>query len=189
MAKPKRTSTARPPQERTPDTMSETTTAKKGVESLSELFFNYMDASRDAQLEAQKQYYAALRNYVESVRDSIKEKPVQDAANAYARTLHQGLSSPDNPQYVQTAREYAEAAKEAEIALQKVYQDSYTVFTTEVHQTLTSSAESQKTEVEKFLKSFRDLFCSTDIKNIDAATLARIGQTLLAASWFRAQFG
>lgn len=169
--------------------MAEAAKTKKGVESLSELFFNYLEASRDAHLAAQKQYSAAWRKYLESVRDSLKEKPVQDAAQAFAQTLHPGLSTADAPQVMQAAREYADAAKEAELALSKSFQDSFNALNDDIHQSIVSGAEAQKAEVEKFLKSFQDAFCATDIKNLDAAALAKIGHTMLAASWFRAHFG
>lgn len=169
--------------------MPETAKTKKAVESLSEIFYNYVDASHDAQLVSQKQYYAAWRNYIESVRDSLKEQPLRDAARAYAQTLHRGLSAPDATQYVQTVRQYADAAKAAELALQKLLQDSYNDLIADVRQILTNGADTQRAEVERFLKSFQEALCGVDIKGLDAATLTRIGYSILAASWFRAQFG
>jgi len=169
--------------------MPETTKADKTVESLSDLFLNYVDASRHAQVETQKQYYEAWRKYLESIRDGLKDTPVENATKAYAEMFHRGLANPYAPQDLQTARAFADVAQGAEMSVRKALQDSHNSFQDEIQKTTMEGAESQKSEVENLVKAFRDGFCGMDIKDLDAAKLGRLGYLLLVAAWLRAQVG
>jgi hypothetical protein len=188
MAKSKKTATSQPRKERKPN-MPESRKTTKPVETFSELFLNYADASRHAHVETQKQYYGTWRDYLQSVRDSFKETPVEDAARAYAEMVQRGIANPYDVQSAQTAREFADAAQSAEVALRKALQDCQNTFQDEIQKTAMKASEAQKSEVENLLTGLRDTFCGMDVKDLDAAKLGRIGYLLLVASWLRAQTG
>lgn len=171
--------------------MPESTKSKstKPVETFSELFLNYADASRHAQVETQKLYYGAWRDYLQSIRDSFKETPVEDAARAYAEMLQRGVANPYDLQAAQTAREFVDASQGAEAALRKALQDCQNKFQEEVQKTAMQASEAQKSEVENLLAGLRDTLSGMDVKDMDAAKLGRIGYLLLVASWLRSQTG
>ena len=168
--------------------MAESAKAKKDLESLSELFINYAQASREAYFEAQKQYYSACRNYLETVQGNLKQKPVQEAGRAYAESVHKGWTSGDPQEYNEAVRQYADASQAAATFLQTQLLDSTKALNEEIHKTITAGAEAQKAEVEKLLEAFHDAICNTKAKSLDSATLANLAHATLAAAWLRAQF-
>lgn len=188
MPKSPKTATSQRRKERKAN-MPQTDKTAKPVETFSELFLNYADASRHAQVETQKLYYGAWRDYVESIRDSLKETPVEDAARAYAEMLQRRVANPYDVQSAQTAREYVDAAQGAEASLRKALQDCNNTFQEQIQKTAMQATEAQKSEVENLLTGLRDAFCGMDIKDLDAAKLGRIGHLLMVAAWLRAQTG
>jgi hypothetical protein len=163
--------------------------AEKGIEASSELFSNYVEALRDSQFTAQKQYYAAYRAMIESIQGALREMPLQDAARAYSEGLQSSLAGQDVQKYLETSRQFYDATQDAHRHLERRVLDAYKALTGEMQQIFTNVADVQKTEFGNLLKCVQEAFGRTDVKNLDAATLARVAQTLFAAAWIRAQFG
>ena len=169
--------------------MPETSQTEKGLDTLSELLTQYVEATRDTQVAAQKQYGLACRNYVDALRDSLKETPYQEAARAYVEAVQASWTTQDQAQHLEASRQYATATREAHIFLQRRFQEAYKGFVDEVQRAWTEAGEAQKTGFETFLKSLQDAFGRTDTKRLDVATLARMGQATLAAAYLRAHLG
>jgi molecular chaperone DnaK (HSP70) len=188
MVKAKKHRSPVPSQERRADTVPESTKTKTDLESLPDLFLSYADASRDAHLATQKKYYTAYENYVESIRGSLKEKPLQEAARVYTDEVHGSLVRQDSDQFNRAVLQYADAAQEAQAFLRNSVQDATQVLNKELLQSSQDHAETQKAEIEKFIQSFHAALSKTDPKELDAASLAKVAHTSLAAAWLRAQY-
>jgi hypothetical protein len=168
--------------------MPESSKTKKDPGSISDLVLSYADGCREAYLTAQKKYYTDYQNYLESIRGTLKEKPLQEAARVYAEDLHGSLVRQDADQFNHAVLQYADAAQEAHTFLRSRLQESQKALSNELLQSTKDHAEAQKAEVEKFIQSFQDSLSKTDPKELDAAALAKIGYTSLAAAWLRAQY-
>ena len=166
--------------------MPESHHADKSSEMLPDAANKYAEAVDDAQHDAQKKYRAAWRNYLESLKDALDQPKIQEAALAYAESVQKSLAHQDSQRYLEAVRQYATAAQEAQEVLQTRWKEAYVKWMAEVQEASAHVASTQKAQFENYVKALQHAFSQADARQVDAVTLARMGNATLSAAAVRA---
>jgi hypothetical protein len=158
----------------------------EGLDTLTELFSKYVEAVRDSQLNAQKQYIGAHRTYLEALQSSMRDARSEDVIRAYADAAAAAWARQDAEGYLESCRQYASALQEAQVLLHRSLRDGYEQLMGEIADTSQTASDALKSEYERFIRGLQGAIAATDTTTTDPATLARLGQTLVAAAWMSA---
>lgn len=191
MAKSKAITTAQPPSSGPKSERSRREAAVPTSEQATSSYslFNaaatFAEAMADAHHEAQKQYRAAWQSYLHSVQVALDPDAVREAAHAFSAGVQKSIANQDSREYLETARQFSTAAQQAQEKAQTRVKDAYTKWIDEAQQAYAKNSGTLKAEFENYLKALQAAFSQADASQVDAATLARIGQATLAAALLR----
>jgi hypothetical protein len=155
-------------------------------DSLSNAAATFAEAITDAHHEAQKQYRAAWHTYVHALQGALAPDPLQEATRTFTAGVQKSLSNLDSREYLESARQFSAAAEQAQEKARTRVKDAYTKWVEEVQQVHSRNSGIQKSEFENYVKALQSAFSQADASQVDASTLARVGQAALAAAFLRA---
>src|SRR5262245_57339812 len=127
----------------------------EGHDTLTKLFFNYVEGVRDAQLNAQKHDVEVHRSYVEALQNSVREASFEDVVRAY-EGVKAAWARHDAQGYLESCQHYATALQEANISLERRLRQAYEDFVEGQQNACQGALNALKTEIERMLGGLRD---------------------------------
>ena len=156
------------------------------LESVQSLYSEHFETVRNANVEAFKRCQAVYRKYLDSLADTSRDSPYSQAARKYVEGLQTAWATQDAHRYAAINREYLSAIEHSHLSLQKRNEEAYKDFVEQLRHIAASTEKSQRAEFEKFIKGIQGAFARIDIRSADIATVAKVGEGIVAAAYLRA---
>ena len=166
--------------------MADTKKAGAVLESVQSLYTEHFEAVRNANVEAFKKCQAVYRKYLDSLADISRDSPYPQAARDYVEGLQTAYATQDAHRYASINREYLSTVEQAQLTLQKRHEEAYKDFVEQLRSIAANAEKSQRAEFENFIKGIQNAFARIDIKSADIATVAKVGEGIVAAAYLRA---
>ena len=168
------------------DHMADTKKAGAVLESVQSLYTEHFETVRNANVEAFKRCQTVYRKYLDSLADISRDSPYLQAARNYAEGLQTAWATQDAHRYAAINREYLSSVEQSQLTLQKRHEEAYRDFVEQLRNIAASTEKSQRDEFESFIKGIQNAFARIDIKSADIATVAKVGEGIVAAAYLRA---
>jgi hypothetical protein len=166
--------------------MADTKKTEAVLESVQSLYTEHFETVRNSGVEAFKKCQAVYRKYLDSLAEISRESPYPQAARNYLEGLQTSWATQDAHRYAAINREYLSAVEQSQLTLQKRHEEAYRDFVEQLRHVAANTEKSQRVEFENFIKGIQNAFARIDIKSADVATVAKVGEGIVAAAYLRA---